>query len=128
LKYLLDTHTLLWVIDDNPQLSRKVRNIFLDEDNDIYISMASIWEMAIKISLKKLEIPGNLSYFVNEHIHGNNIEVLSIQLTHIYQLELLPFHHRDPFDRLIISQAISEHLPVLSYDYSFDPYSVERIW
>lgn len=128
MRYLLDTHTLLWIVNDDPQLGNEVKNIFLNNENDIFASMASVWEMAIKISLKKLEIPGTLSDFVKEHIRGNKIDILSIELNHLYQLENLTYYHRDPFDRLIISQAIVENIPILSSDKVFDDYPIQRIW
>jgi len=128
LKYLVDTHVLLWIIDNNSQLSQKVKEIYLDEDNEILLSIVSIWEMAIKISLKKLAIPGVLSDFVKNHIIGNNIRILDIRLSHIYRLEHLQYHHRDPFDRLIISQCIEENIPIICSDSRFDQYNVDRIW
>lgn len=128
MRYLLDTHTLLWIVDDNPKLGNKAKSIYLNEKNDIYTSIASVWEIAIKSSLKKLEIPGTLSEFVREHVRGNKIDIMSIELTHLYQLENLTYFHRDPFDRLIISQAIVENIPVLSNDEAFDDYPIQRIW
>lgn len=128
MRHLLDTHTLLWIINGDPKLSEKVKSLFLDEDNDIAISMASIWEMAIKISLNKLKIPGPLAEFVAEHIKGNKINILPIELNHIYHLENLPFFHRDPFDRLIIAQAMAENMSILGQDEVFDQYSINRIW
>ena len=128
MKYLLDTHTLLWIIADDSVLGENTRSIYLNEMNEICLSMASIWEMAIKISLGKLQIPGSLPEFVKTHIRGNKIDVMPIELKHLYQLENLTFFHRDPFDRLIISQAIVENLPILSQDKEFDNYSIQRIW
>lgn len=128
MRYLIDTHTLLWIVDNNPQLSKNAREIYLDEGNEILLSMASMWEIAIKISLKKLIIPGYLQDFVKEHILGNNIQILNISLSHIYRLETLEYHHRDPFDRLIISQSIEENIPVISSDDKFDRYGIKRIW
>lgn len=128
MRFLIDTHTLLWIVDDDPKLSDKAKKIFLNNNNDIFVSIASIWEMVIKISLKRLEIPGTLSEFVKEHIRGSKIEIMSIDLNHLYQLENLPFIHRDPFDRIIIAQAIIENIPVISKDEVFDGYPIQRIW
>lgn len=128
MKYIIDTHALLWIIDNNSQLSQKVKEIYLNESNEILLSIASIWEMAIKISLKKLVIPGVLSDFVKNHIIGNNIRIIDIRLSHIYRLESLQYHHRDPFDRLIISQSIDENISIISSDSRFDQYDVDRIW
>ncbi|KAA3620375.1 MAG: type II toxin-antitoxin system VapC family toxin [Calditrichaeota bacterium] len=128
LRYLLDTHALLWLIDDSTLLGTAVKEVYLDEDNIIFLSMASIWEIAIKKSGKKLQIPGSLSEFVTNHVRGNKIDLMPIELNHLYQLENLMFNHKDPFDRLIISQAIAENIPVLSKDKAFDDYPVERVW
>lgn len=128
MKYIIDTHTLLWIVDNNSQLTLTAKEIYLDENNEILLSIASIWEIAIKISLKKLIIPCRLPDFVKEHIIGNNIGILNIALSHIYRLETLQYHHRDPFDRLIISQAIEENIPIISTDNRFDQYEINRIW
>jgi PIN domain nuclease of toxin-antitoxin system len=90
--------------------------------------MASIWEISIKVSLNKLEIKSSLETFVEKHIIENDIHLLNIELEHVYPLVKLPFHHRDPFDRLIVSQAIYEKMPIISSDKNFDLYSVKRIW
>jgi PIN domain nuclease of toxin-antitoxin system len=128
LKYLLDTHALLWIVSGDSRLSKKARSVYLDEANAIFASMATIWELAVKISLKKMEITGGLSDFVTEHVHGNSMELLPIQLAHCCQLQTLAFHHRDPFDRMIIAQAIVERLTIISADKEFDPYPIKRIW
>lgn len=128
MKYLLDTHPFLWIITDDSKLSKKARDIYLDSENDIFLSMASIWELAIKSSLGKISLDKPLNEFVSEHVLGNNIEILEIKLPHVLRIEQLPFHHRDPFDRLIISQAIEDSLPILAGDKAFDSYKIKRIW
>ena len=128
MKFLIDTHVLLWIVSDSGKLSKKVKEIYLDENNEIFISIASIWEMAIKISLKKLKLSLPLSEFVQEHVYKNNIQIQNISLINIYRLESLPYHHRDPFDRLIISQTISENIPIISNDKQFYNYDIECIW
>lgn len=128
MKYLLDTHSLLWIITGNRILSKKALNIYLNEENDIFFSAASIWELAIKSSLNKINLGMNLDRFVEEHIRGNNIEILYISLPHLFRIEKLPFHHRDPFDRLIIAQALEDNLIIISKDKTFDRYNVKRIW
>ncbi len=102
--------------------------LYLDEQNTIFVSMASLWELAIKSSLGKISFEMPLEDFVEEHIRGNDIEILNIELPHILRIEKLPFHHRDPFDRLIIAQQIEENLPIISADEIFDAYGVQRIW
>lgn len=128
MRYLFDTHTLLWLTTDNIALTKKARTIFLDSENDIYFSSASLWEMAIKISINKLILKESLEDFTRNHIIGNDIQILKIELPHIYRVERLPFHHRDPFDRLVISQAIEDNIPIISSDEIFDKYTVTRIW
>lgn len=128
MKYLLDTHTLLWIVEDSEKLGEKAKQLYLDNSNDIYLSIASLWEMAIKISIKKLDIQLSLSKFVEKHILGNNIQLLNIMVEHVSPLETLPFHHRDPFDRIIISQCIQEKMALISKDRTFDAYQIERIW
>ncbi|HED10130.1 MAG TPA: type II toxin-antitoxin system VapC family toxin [Caldithrix abyssi] len=128
MRLLLDTHAFLWIVSDDKKLPEDVKRCFLDSGNEIFISSASIWEMAIKISLGKLKIGIDLNAFVKNHVMGNDIGILNIRLSHIYRLENLPFHHRDPFDRLIICQAIDENLQIVSRDSSFDKYSVTRLW
>jgi len=126
--YLLDTHTLLWIVTDSPKLSNRAKKLYLDPENKIFISLASIWELAIKSSLNKLSLDKPLEDFVDEHIKGNDIQILNIELPHILRIEKLPFHHRDPFDRLIISQQIENNLSIIGSDEAFDKYDVERIW
>jgi len=128
MKYLIDTHTLLWIAGNNPKLSKKAKEIYLNPKNKIYLSIASIWELSIKIGLKKLNLNLPLKKFIDIHILGNNIQILNINLSHIYRIEKLPLHHRDPFDRLIISQAIEEDIPIIGNDEIFDNYKAKRIW
>ncbi len=128
MKYLIDTNTLLWSVSNNPKLSKKAKEIYLNPKNEIYLSLTSVWELSIKIALKKLNINLPLKKFVDVHIVGNNIQILKINLNHIYIVEKLPFHHRDPFDRLIIAQAIEENMPIIGIDEIFDNYEIKRIW
>lgn len=125
---LLDTHALLWIVTDDVQLSKKARKIFLDEENEIFISVASLWEIAIKVSLKRLNLGQTLNEFYIRHIVGNKIRLMDIKVEHLAELEYLEFHHRDPFDRLIISQAIVEKIHVLSKDKVLSKYPIKRIW
>ena len=128
MKYLLDTHTLLWIVTDDKQLSIKAKRYFLNKKNDIYLSIASLWEMAIKISLNKLKINQSLEEFCKEHIIGSNIKILDIKIEHLAKLESLKFKHRDPFDRMLACQCAGENLAIISKDKEFDKYSIKRIW
>ena len=98
MKYIIDTHTLLWIITNDLKLSKNAKDLYLNSKNTINLSLESLWEMAIKISLNKLFIDEKLKDFVKNHIKGNDIKILNIELSHIILLEKLPYHHRDPFD------------------------------
>jgi PIN domain nuclease of toxin-antitoxin system len=128
MKFLLDTHALLWILSEDKRLSEDAKNEYLNRENTIFLSMASIWEMSIKISLNKLKLRNSVEKIVEEHVVGNDIKLLRIESSHIYPLQKLPFYHRDPFDRLIICQAMYEKMPIISSDKNFDLYSVKRIW
>ena len=127
MKLLLDTHSFLWFIEDNPRLSTKAKTL-LESDTDLLISAASLWEIAIKMSIGKLSLTEPFELFIPNQLVSNAIEVLPIALEHLALLSALPFHHRDPFDRLVIAQAIVEQLPLVSIDREFDPYGVKRLW
>jgi PIN domain nuclease of toxin-antitoxin system len=128
MKILLDTQAFLWIIMDAPELSKKAKNIFLDQSNDLYLSLASIWEVAIKSSLNKLKLKQPIEKFFPAQLQKNGIRQLDISFRHVVGVSSLPFYHRDPFDRLIISQAIQENLPILSCDEAFDMYDIQRLW
>lgn len=127
MKYLLDTHTLLWHVQKNPLLSQDFVQKIESKSNQILISTASLWEMTIKINIGKLKIGEPLEDFI-ERIEHSDIEIIPITKSHLLTLETLPIHHRDPFDRLIICQAIVENLGVISKDEAFDNYAVTRLW
>ncbi|MCD4691864.1 MAG: type II toxin-antitoxin system VapC family toxin [Calditrichales bacterium] len=128
MKYLIDTHTLLWIVTNDPKLSAKAKDLYLDSENEIFISMASIWELSIKSSLGKISLEQPLDEFVDEHVKGNDIRILKIESPHVLRIENLPFYHRDPFDRLIISQSIEDNIPIIGSDKTFDSYPIKRIW
>ncbi len=127
MKYLLDTHTFLWFIEDSTLLKKTAKTI-LESDHDLLLSVASIWEIAIKVNLGKLQLAASFDPFIPEQIAINDLEILSIQIAHLNLISSLPLHHRDPFDRLLIAQAITEQIPVISRDTAFDAYQVTRIW
>lgn len=128
MKALLDTHTFLWFISDSPHLSTSARTMIEDGANEIVLSLASVWEMAIKFSVGKLELPGPFDSYLAEQIRVNELGTLDINFAHVAVLADLPFHHRDPFDRLLIAQAIVEGIPIIGADSAFDAYAVRRIW
>ncbi|MCX6048111.1 MAG: type II toxin-antitoxin system VapC family toxin [Chloroflexi bacterium] len=128
MKLLLDTHTFLWFISADSNLSLKARSYIEDMAHERLLSVASLWEMAIKVSIGKLKIPLPFTTLVADHVMGNAIHVLPIAPDHLDMLSTLPFHHNDPFDRLLIAQAKTDGLAVLSRDSLFDNYDVRRIW
>ena len=125
---LLDTHTFLWFIAGDSSLSETAKLSIEDEENHSFVSSASIWEITIKASLGRLEVPLPPSTLVREHVRGNNFEFLNLSPTHFDTLYSLPSHHKDPFDRLIISQAISENMELVTIDHQFGPYDVITRW
>ncbi|CAN5515280.1 MAG: type II toxin-antitoxin system VapC family toxin [Rubrobacteraceae bacterium] len=128
MRLLLDTHTFLWFIGGNDDLSGYARSLIEDTGNERLLSVASLWEMAIKKSLGKLKLDLPFPEMVEREIRGNAIEVLDMLPKHLDEMVKLPFHHRDPFDRLIIAQSLSESAPVIGRDEAFDEYPVELLW
>lgn len=128
MRYLLDTHSLIWFIGGEPQLSAHVRQLMDEEENELFISIASLWEMAIKFSIGKLDLEQPFEEMFPEQLENNSIEILGITIDYLKAVGNLPFHHRDPFDRLIIAQAQVEGLPIISVDAVFDDYGVKRQW
>ncbi len=126
--YLLDTHAFLWFINDDLSLSDTARAIIENPEHAIYLSIASVWEMSIKISLEKLRLPSPFADFIDMQLHQNHFRLLEIKTKHAAMLLTLPFHHRDPFDRMLIAQAQTENMPIISRDAAFDAYDVERYW
>jgi PIN domain nuclease of toxin-antitoxin system len=125
---LLDRHVFLWFVDDNPRLSDRARAVIEAEDSQPFLSIASLWEMAIKISLGKLTLEQPFETLIPQQLAVNGIGILSLSLEHTAAIAVLPFHHRDPFDRLIAVQAKNEKMPLVSADPVFDSYEIERIW
>lgn len=125
--FLLDTHTFIWFINGDTSLPKKVIDIIRDLDNQCFISIASIWEIAIKAKLNKLSILSDFDKIV-EFLEENQIEILPITFEDILSLNKLAFHHRDPFDRIIIAQGISDKLTILTKDQNFKLYGVEIFW
>jgi PIN domain nuclease of toxin-antitoxin system len=125
---LLDTHAFLWWITDSPELSAQAGDLIRSPDNDLYLSAASGWEMAIKSQLGKLHLPGRPDQFIPDQLAKNAIQSLPIQMSHVLHVARLPALHRDPFDRLIIAQALLEKMPILTRDPDIRKYKVKTIW
>ena len=128
MRLLLDTHTFIWFFKGNPKLSNQIRVLIEDESNEKLLSVASIWEMAIKQSMGKLSFSLPFEAFITQQLSINDFNLLDIRINHITIVATLPFHHRDPFDRLLIAQAMAEQIPILSADSAFDAYSINRLW
>lgn len=128
MKLLLDTHAFLWFIEGNVNLSDTAKNLIEDLENQRFLSIASLWEMSIKVSIGKLELAIAIVELVERQVYGNAIELLEIQPEHLDRLAQLPFHHKDPFDRLIIAQSLAENIPVVTKDTAFGNYPVTILW
>ena len=126
--YLLDTQVLIWLTEQSPLSSAKASEIVNRPESRLQISVASIWEIGIKCGLGKLTFPEPLEETLQYQLMLNRIELLPIEFMHALRVRALPHHHRDPFDRLIIAQALSEQLPIVSSDANFDRYGIKRIW
>jgi PIN domain nuclease of toxin-antitoxin system len=125
---LLDTHTFLWFIAGSENLSPKSRKLIENEANRVFLSAASLWEIAIKVSLGKLTLSEPFETLVPAQLEMNSIELLGISVSHTSRVASLPFHHRDPFDRLLVAQALTEEIPIVSADEKLDAYGVTRLW
>lgn len=127
MKFLLDTHAFLWFVNDDPQLSLAAKTL-MESEVDLLLSVASLWEISIKVSIGKLDLPKSFDLFIPEQLQINEIEVLPIELQHLSIVASLPLHHRDPFDRLLISQSLVEEMSIIGTDEVFDQYGVSRSW
>lgn len=129
MNYLLDTSSFLWFVYDDKRLSAAAVELLEDSSNAIYLSLASIWEIAIKVNLGRgLELRQPFPQFIDDQLNRNRFQLLNINISHLKRVADLPLVHRDPFDRLIIAQSQVEGLPVISNDAAFDNYPIQRIW
>jgi PIN domain nuclease of toxin-antitoxin system len=128
MRALLDTHTLLWWVTNDSQLSQPVREIITNPENTIYFSVASSWEIIIKYNAGKLPLPEQAPQFIESSLKINRFESLSIELSHILQIHQLPDYHRDPFDRILVAQAQVENLLLLTIDHQIKRYPIQTFW
>ena len=128
MKYLLDTHTLLWFLKGDKKLRDKARQLIDSPHNAKFLSIVSLWEIAVKVSLGKLVLDKSFERLFPEQLYFSRIEILDITVDSLIKLTTLPFHHRDPFDRLIIAQALVEGIPIIGADAAFDAYGISREW
>ena len=128
MRLLIDTHTFLWFAEDSPQLSPTARDLIIEAENEILLSTASAWEIAIKVSTGKLTLAQPFAIFLPDQLRRNDIELLPVSMAHIQHIATLPFHHKDPFDRMIVAQSVVESIPLISIDAVLDSYGVKRLW
>jgi len=128
MRLLLDTHAFLWFVVGSSDLSATARGLIEDAENEKLVSIASAWEMAIKASLGRLAVAQPFDEVLGGQISRNGFGLLNVSLAHLATVSTLPFHHRDPFDRLLVAQAMVEQLEVVSVDDAFDAYGVRRRW
>ncbi|WP_025145361.1 type II toxin-antitoxin system VapC family toxin [Pedobacter jeongneungensis] len=127
MQFLLDTHTFIWFINGDSSLPNKIIDEIKNLKNQCFISIASIWEIAIKCKLNKLSLNADFNRIL-DFLDQNQIEILPISFDHITKLNELDFHHRDPFDRILIAQGISENLTILTKDQNFSFYKTKTLW
>lgn len=128
MKVLLDTHAFLWAITEDSNFSKRAGEIFVSRSIDLFFSVASVWEILIKVQIKKLPLPKPAMPYLREQLADNHIQILPIMLDHVARLEELPAYHRDPFDRILIAQSVEEGWPIVSADPLLKAYPVELIW
>ena len=128
MKLLLDTHAFLWFIAGSEKLSATARELIEDSANQPFLSAASLWEMAIKLSLGRLHLGRPFEDLIPEQMRANGIQLLGIEVEYVTPVTTLPFHHRDPFDRLLVAQAMVVQMPIVSADPAFDAYPIGRLW
>lgn len=128
MRALLDTHTFLWWITDDPQLSPRVRALIHEGTTELFLSAASGWEIAIKHALGRIQLPQRPEEFIPAHLTLNGIQGLPVVMRHALHAPTLPPLHRDPFDRMLVAQAQLEHLPILTADAQVAQYHVETVW
>ncbi|MBI3708727.1 MAG: type II toxin-antitoxin system VapC family toxin [Proteobacteria bacterium] len=128
MKLLLDTQAFLWWIGNDTRLSERARTAIGDDHNEIFFSAASGWEIAVKARLGRVTMPDDAERFVAEQLETNRFRMLPIESAHAFQAQRLPPHHDDPFDRMLVAQALAERMPLVSDDERLEPYGVDRIW
>lgn len=130
MRLILDTHTFLWFVEDSPRLSAAAKALIEDPEHEVFLSVASVWEMAIKTGLGRITFDQPYADFMRFHLTENNIQPLDVALDHAAKTASLPHtpEHRDPFDRLLAAQSLVENMPIVSYDAQFDHYGVRRLW
>lgn len=127
-RLLLDSHVLLWALAQTGKLSPKARELIEDEQSTLYFSIVSVWEIAVKLSIGRLELPADWLALMQSHLRVWGVRWLDVAPAHCALVATMPFHHKDPFDRMLIAQALAEDLVLLSSDAVADAYGVARVW
>jgi PIN domain nuclease of toxin-antitoxin system len=125
-KVLLDTHTLLWALTQKSKLSPRIRSLLPSAES--WFSVAGVWEIVTKVQVGKLSLPRPVGPFILSELSSNGVQILPVTMDHVLQLEALPLHHRDPFDRILIAQSLEENLPIVTSDPWFARYPINVIW
>lgn len=128
MNFLIDSHTLVWSLLEDHRLSKRARHIFQSPPGSLHISMVSLWELSIKITIGKLRTLGSSIAYFRDECREYGIQIIPLRIEHVLRAETLPLHHRDPFDRLLIAQAIEENLTILTDDAHFRRYPVKIVW
>ena len=128
MRVLVDTHTLLWALLQDHRLSARAKQILISGEHELVFSLVSLWEIAVKMKIGKLNTVGSSVTYIRDEMAEYGMELLPIRYEHILELERLPLHHSEPFDRLLIAQAIAESLPILTHDAKFPAYPAKLIW
>jgi PIN domain nuclease of toxin-antitoxin system len=128
MRLLLDTHVFLWWNEADPRLSRRVRQLLADPENSLYLSVASAWEMTLKVQSGKLGLPAATAVYIPARLNHYGMEALPVTLEHVLAASTLPAYHRDPFDRMLVAQGQVERLPIVTHDAQVRKYAVETVW
>lgn len=128
MRLLLDTHAFLWWVEDGPRLSGRAREAIADEGNEILFSVVSAWEIVIKVGTGKLALDEAPESMIPDQIARNDIQILPMEMSHALRVHALPTHHKDPFDRLLVAQALDEGMPLITADPEISRYPVEVVW
>lgn len=128
MKVLVDTHSFIWALLHDHRLSSRAKTLLRDGDSQLVFSLVSLWEIAVKMKIGKLNSLGSSVAYIRDEMNAYGMELLPIRYEHILQLEMLPPHHSDPFDRLLIAQATAESLPILTNDARIREYPVRVLW
>jgi PIN domain nuclease of toxin-antitoxin system len=128
MRILLDSHALLWFVEDDPQMPESIKQIIENDENEKYLSIATIWELSIKYGLGKLQLSQPVKTYIPLAMKRNGLILLRISARHALRVSELPHHHKDPFDRLLVAQSLLESMPLVSADAILDAYGISRLW